>query len=155
MAIKVFFGPDGPYAVADTPEEAMALLKGAAPNGHGISASRPQAKISEEDTVSAFFNSINDNARKFMIHLAKHKGGINGDKLAEETGFAPEKFGGILGGASKLAAKHGLSLDSFVISKMLTDESRRYRFVEPGSLLLKYAAKLSQGERQGALIVKV
>lgn len=94
------------------------------------------------DDVSQFFLSINENARKLLLILLKHENGVRGDQFASETGVASEKFGGIFGGASKIAKKNGLKIKQFVVSEMIVKGTERYRFLKPGRLLLENAEKL-------------
>jgi hypothetical protein len=133
MPIKVYFD-ESVYALADTPEEAIALVK-LHKNG---TAPKPSA-IAEDERVRIFSYEINENAKKFLAALLNYPAGIKGDEFTEVTGLKPETFGGILGGASKIAKKHELNFDNFVFSEMRNDESRRYRFLAPGVLLSKYA----------------
>jgi hypothetical protein len=133
MPIKVVFSDDV-FVLADTPEQAIALVK---LHKNGAS-SKPGP--TEEECVRAFSYEINENAKKFLVALLGYPAGVKGEEFTEATTFKPEKFGGILGGASKIAKKHGLKFEQFVSSEMRSDESRRYRFLAPGVLLSKYAA---------------
>lgn len=154
MPIKVFFPKGGdPYAEADTPEEAASLLKlnsnGFPPPKHGW----PQLKtvpLGGPD-VAGFFLTINENACKLLLALLKHENGVRGEQFSEETKVASEKFGGIFGGASKIAKKYGFKIQQFVRSEMVVKGSDRYRFFRPGKLLLENAEKLKQAAKEGAV----
>ncbi len=153
MPIKVFFPKEGaPYAEADTPEEAASLLK---LNSNGFSPSKldwPLKTVPIGDAaVAQFFLTINENARKLLLTLLKHEKGVRGGQFSEETGIVSEKFGGIFGGASKIAKKHGLKLEQFVRSEMIVKDNDRYRFFKPGKLLLENAEKLKQAAKEGAV----
>jgi hypothetical protein len=151
MRTKVFFPKEGdPYIEADSLEEALALVK-LSSNGH--SAQRPlrfpRLGTGSAGDVLQFFLDINDNARKLLLALIKHEKGIRGEQFTEETGVASEKFGGIFGGASKIAKKNGLKIEQFVHSEMIVKGSERYRFLRPGKLLLENADRLRQNAREG------
>jgi hypothetical protein len=157
MPIKVFFDKDKPYAEADTLEEAIALLKlgfNGAPSRRGHAADSLAAISGQTGGVYRFFLSINENARKILLALLKHEKGIRGEEFSEETGFPSEKFGGILGGASKIAKNNGLKIEHFVISNFVVEGTERYRFYKPGKLLLEYADKLKHVAMEGALSVE-
>jgi hypothetical protein len=145
MPYKVFFKENGPFALADTPEEAAALLRLGA--GSAIDFIKMKGTIlpTEQERVRAFWLETNKNASRFLTHLLNHPEGITGEKFAEEIGLAPEKFGGVLGGASKIAKKNSLKFEDFVTSEMRTEGTRRYRWLCPGSLLVKYKEDLKQG----------
>jgi hypothetical protein len=154
MAIRVVFPPNGtPYAEADTPEEAAALLR-LNSNGHSPT-KREWPKLDVEPLpelrMSQFFLMVNDNARKLMLALVKHEKGVRGDEFAEETGIASEKVGGILGGASKIAKKFNLRFEQLVRSEMVVKGSDRYRFFRPCRLLLENADALKQAAKDGAV----
>jgi len=145
MAYKVFFKENGPFALADTPEDAAALLRLGA--GSAIDFIKLKGTIlpAEQERVRAFWLETNKNASRFLTHLLNHPEGVTGEKFAEEIGLAPEKFGGVLGGASKIAKKHNLKFNDFVSSEMRTEGTRRYRWLCPGSLLLKYKEDFKPG----------
>lgn len=145
MPYKVFFKENGPFALADTPEEAAALLRLGV--GSAIDFVKLKGTIipAEQERVRAFWLETNNNASRFLTNLLKYSGGITGEKFAEEVGLAPEKFGGVLGGASKIAKKHNLKFEDFVSSEMRTEGTRRYRWICPGPLLLKYKDEFKAG----------
>jgi hypothetical protein len=143
MPIKVMFSENGPFALVDTPEEALALLK-ANHNGTGQLAFRTATPAVTSDSISKFFSTINENAKKFLMILAKHPDGVKGETFAQETGFAVEKFGGILGGASKIAKNSGIAFKKMVISEMRTEGAHRYRFLRPGALLVQHSPELER-----------
>lgn len=144
MPIKVF--PNG-YAETDTPEEAAALLR---LMNQTATSQKPAGTVpvirNEDDAVTQFFAAINENARRFLGALSNHRNGVKADEFGEETGFTTDKFGGILGGASKLAAKYNLDFGKFVVSEMRHEKHMRYRFLLPGDMLLKHGAKLVSGK---------
>jgi hypothetical protein len=137
------------YIEADTPEEALHLLS-VTSNGHHSK----NGATSAQPSIRDFFLAVNDNARKFMLQLAKHKNGVKGDAFAEETGFAVEKFGGILGGASKIADRCHVPMKKLVISKMRIEGASRYRFLQPGPLLLKHIEDLRKAVLEEIDLVK-
>jgi hypothetical protein len=149
MPIKVFFPQKGdPYIETDSPQEALALMK-LRSNGHET---QQPLRFPREGTGSAgdvfeFLRTINQNAQKLLLALVKHEKGVRGEQFSEETGVASEKFGGILGGASKIAKKNGLKIEQFVHSEMIVKGTDRYRFLRPGKLLLENVDKL-QGKAQ-------
>jgi hypothetical protein len=151
MPIKVFFPKSGdPYVEADTLTDALALLKASSSNGHAQQPVRyARLGTGSAGDVMQFFLDINENARKLLLALVKHEKGIRGEQFTEETGVASEKFGGIFGGASKIAKKHGLKIGQFVHSEMIVKGSERYRFLRPGRLLLENADRLRQNPRDG------
>jgi hypothetical protein len=138
MPYKVFFKENGPFALADTPEEAAALLRLGA--GTGIDFIKLQGTIvaPEQERVRAFWLEVNRNATKFLTHLLNYPEGISGEKFAEEIKLVPEKFGGVLGGASKIAKRHHLDFGKIITSELRTEGTQRYRWLCPGPLLLKY-----------------
>jgi len=151
MAYRVYFDEGKPYAVADTIEEVAALLK-LRTNGHPARPVNSAAPLFErEDKVLEFFERINDNARKLLLALLKHEKGIKGEQFAEETRFASDKFGGIFGGASKIAKSLGLKIEQFVISDFVVKGSERYRFYKPGRMLLEHGDILRQAEKEGVI----
>jgi len=141
MPIKVF--PNG-YAEADTAEEAAALLRlMSQPTVTAKTATVAPVIRNEDDAVTQFVSAINDNSRKFLAALSKHPNGVKAEQFGEETGFTTDKFGGILGGASKLAKKYNLDFGTFVVSEMRNEKSMRFRFLMPGPMLIKHALKLA------------
>ncbi len=156
MAVKVLWGPEGPYAVADTPREALELIK-LGSNGFGHESRAfgdtiiPSGKVetvlkTDEQRCSELFSGINERAQNFLAALRNHKEGINGDKLSEEIHESTSAFGGILGAVSKIAAKNNLDFDKLVFSEMRSEGSKRFRFFRPETTLLKYG-HLLQPER--------
>ncbi len=145
MPYKVFFKENGPFALADTPEEAAALLR--LGGGTGIDFIKLQGTIveSEQERIRSFWLEVNSNATQFLTHLLNHADGITGEKFAEEIKLVPEKFGGVLGGASKIAKRHHLDFGKIVISELRTEGTHRYRWICPGPLLLKYKEDFKVG----------
>ncbi len=152
--IKVFFPKEGdPYIEASSLEDALALVKTAS-NGHvtqHLRFPRTESSPIPEANVMNFFVSINENARKLLLTLLKHGNGVHGEEFSEETGVGSEKFGGIFGGASKIAKNYGLKIQQFVRSEMVVKGSDRYRFYRPGKLLLENAEKLKQAAKESAV----
>ena len=142
MPIKVMWGSDGPYAVADTPEEAMALLKlsrnGAKPLASGHS-SDPNVS-----NIVKLFRAVNENAVLFLACLSTHTDGVRGDTLCEETKITNDKLGGIMGGISKLAKKFYVPVSEILISMQKIDGTERVRYFKPGVGLLKYDGELHE-----------
>jgi hypothetical protein len=140
MPIKVMWGKEGPYAVADTPEEAVALLKlssnGTKPATNG------QTPDTDVSNIVKLFHAVNDNAVIFLAALSTHKDGVRGDVLSEETKITSDKLGGIIGGVSKLANKFYVPVSEIVISMQKIDGTERVRYFKPGVGLLKYEGEL-------------
>jgi hypothetical protein len=150
MPIKVFFPKSGdPYIEAASLEDALDLVKQSS-NGHGTQQPMrfPRLETSSDD-VTQFFLTINENARKLLLALLKHDKGVRGEQFSDETGIASEKFGGIFGGASKIAKKYGLNIKKFVGSEMIVSGTDRYRYFKPGKLLLENAEKFRQAAKEG------
>lgn len=142
MPYKVFFREGGPFALADTPEEAAALLRVGTNPAVDFLTLAGTIIPSEPERVRSFWEDINHNARNFLIHLLNHPDGVTGDKFTEEIKLGSEKFGGVLGGASKIAKKHNISFALLVESEMRVEGTRRYRWLRPGQLLVKYKEDL-------------
>ena len=148
MPVKVLWGPEGPYAVADTPREALELIKlgsngfshaATTVNGTNTVSERVEAVVkTEEQRCSDLFSGINERAQRLLAAIRNHKDGVNGDKLSEEIHEDSSAFGGILGGVSKIAAKNHLDFDTLVFSEMRVEGSKRFRFFRPETTLLKY-----------------
>jgi hypothetical protein len=156
MSIKVLWGPNGPYAEAETAGEALELIR-LGSNGcldrtkKEVSKSAPQppnpeiSGIPEWKTETSFdlvVREINDRARKFLRLLVPNEHGVQGEVFAEQIRERSQVFGGVLGGISKIAKNHHLKLEDLVVSEMRFEGSRRFRFLAPGKLLLKYGGKL-------------
>lgn len=148
MAVKVMWGPDGPYAIADTPAEALELIKaGAGSNRDGASAmpqrfprsEPPSDPPPEEQRVLSVFKEINERGRKLLAALVKHPEGTFGENFATEINEEPAVFGGIAGGISKIAKRNNVKMAQLYRSEMRFEGARRYRWMAPGPLLLKYA----------------
>lgn len=155
MRYRVFLREGGPYTETDDADAALDLMK-LCSNGHRPRtldlekdlADRALSKIPDRElNVWNFFLLINDNARKLLLALLKHKNGIRGEQYSEETGFPADKLGGIFGGASKIAKGNALKIEYFVDSKMIVKGTERYRFFKPGKLLLEYADKLKEASK--------
>lgn len=151
MSIKVFFKEDGPFALVDTLEEAAALLRMGATSRPDIIVAG-KTGLGEGEAIRIFWKEINPNAKKFLSYLLLHPDGVKGDKVAEEIGLPSEKFGGVLGGASKIAGKFSIAWSGIVISELRTEGTQRYRWMQPGPLLLKYKQEVLTGARSAAKV---
>lgn len=151
MPIKVFWGRDGiPYAEADTPKEALDLIK-LGSNGHFRNAHPAEAAVTavlNADTIptsspdagmSNLFSSINERAKRFLCALVAHVDGVDANDLSHEIQEPTEAFGGILGGISKNAKRLGLDMDDLIFSEMRFAGPRRYRFLQPRHGLINFA----------------
>jgi hypothetical protein len=98
--------------------------------------------------VGRLFRSVNPNARKFMMYLLAFPNGVEGGKFAEDSKFAVEKFGGIMGGIQKLAEGQKLKRDQFVVSAQRSLGTARFRWLAPGKLLLKYQFDLRKAAKE-------
>jgi hypothetical protein len=148
MPYRVYFPKDGtPYIETDSVEEAIALAQ-----SRPESSKKPMPTLNfapksgssaqPENAVKLVFMAINENARKFLVVLAHHSEGIRGEQFSVETKIESEKFGGILGGLSKIAKNYGLKMRDFVDSKLVVKGSERYRFLRPTKLLIENQDKL-------------
>ncbi|MGA2481855.1 MAG: hypothetical protein ABSF92_01900 [Candidatus Acidiferrales bacterium] len=142
--IKVFFREGGPFALVETLEDAARLLKLGGTNAVELPFVG-KTTLDESEAIHKFWLEINRNATKFLTHLLNHSEGITGEKFAEEIKLVSEKFGGILGGASKLAKKYDLDFRKIVVSELRTEGTQRYRWLCPGPLLLKYKGDFKPG----------
>jgi len=147
MAIKVQWGPDGAFAICDTPAEAMELLKQPR-NGSGSSREQSHAqqsqneKLTLEQKAGAVIEGINDKARNFLKTLLRYPQGIEGEDFGKVCGTEPAGFGGVMGGISKEAKKVGLTIDDFVESEARFEGNRRFRWLEPAEVLMEFKDKL-------------
>jgi len=152
MALRVYLHEGGPFTEVETEEQAIRLMK-LVSNGHRqLALTMPQSDASKggEDLVRDFFGAINQNARRFLVALAEYPKGVEGEKLAEDMELDTSVFGGILGGISKNAQKHGFKTKAFVLSEMRADGARRYRHFQPGQTLAKYSSLLGEWVREEA-----
>lgn len=147
MSFRVIL--DGVPIETNTAQEALELAR-LARNGHGTQIRRttvteqPTQPGNEEHAFEQVASEINERARGFLAALLTHTNGIRGEQFAEETHTESTAFGGILGGISKRANNHDLSIDDFVISEFRTEGSNRFRFLQPGPLLRQYAELLQR-----------
>jgi len=148
MAVKVLQGPEGWYAVADTPREALELIKlgsngfnhtsGAVEDSFPVTDRAEAVVKTEEERCAELFSGINERAQRLLAAVRNHKEGIDGEKLSAEIHEPTTAFGGILGAVSKIAAKNKLDIDKLVFSEMKIEGSKRFRFFRPETTLLKY-----------------
>jgi len=141
--IKVFVAEGGPYALVETPEEAATLLKHLGVKGPTSLPVYGRSALSEDEAILKFWSGINKNAKLLLSHLMKYKDGVKGERLSEEINLPLEKFGGVLGGASKIAKKYGFSFGKIVESEMRTEGTQRYRWLCAGPLLVRYKEKIA------------
>jgi len=150
MAVRVIWQDGGPYALCDTPEEAARLLQlGSGDQGKGASANATtSAELAcrevpdEGETMTAILTRINGNARNFLRVLLGFPGGVSGRDFETAVGIGAVKWGGTIGGISKIAKKSGVPVKKLIISEFRAEGSRRYRWLKPGPLLLKHRQKL-------------
>jgi hypothetical protein len=135
---KVFLNENGPFILADTLEDAIKVLRKLGGNPAAELPLLGKTVMGEEEAIHKFWLEINKNARILLTHLLKYPEGTTGDKFSEEIKIAPEKFGGILGGTSKIAKKFGIKFEEVVTSQLRTEGTLRFRWLCPGPLLLKY-----------------
>src|SRR5208337_1377533 len=69
MPYKVFFKENGPFALADSPEEAAALLRLGAGSAIDFVKLRGTILPDEQERVRGFWLETNKNASKFLTHL--------------------------------------------------------------------------------------
>jgi hypothetical protein len=117
MAVKVQWEADGPFAICDTPAEAMELLR--------------QAR-----------SSTNDKGKKMLKLLLDYPQGIEGEQFSKACGIDSSGFGGVLGSLSKAARKANLNIDQFVQSEPRFEGKRRYRWFAPTKLLTEQRHRL-------------
>jgi hypothetical protein len=144
MPYRVYFPKDGtPYIETDSVEEAIAVAQSRPESNRKPAPTLNFPKQAQpENAVKMVFLGINENARKFLVMLAQHSEGVRGDQFSAETKIEAEKFGGILGGLSKIAKNYGFKLRDFVDSKLVVKGSERYRFLRPTKLLIENQDKL-------------
>jgi ribosomal protein L22 len=153
MPFKVRLMEGGPYIEASTAQEALDLIR-IASNGHALNTTRTSvAQTSAEpfDQQNSFrqvLGEINDRARAFLTALLRHESGVEGQEFAHELKGETTMFGGILGGISKRADNHGISIDDLVISEFKVEGARRFRFLQPGPVLRRYAHLLQEVDIQ-------
>jgi hypothetical protein len=151
MPIKVFFSENGPFALVGTLEEAAALMKMGTAKTIELEMVG-KTGLTESESVKEFWKDINQNAKNFLSYLLIRPEGVKGDKLTEDVGVAAEKFGGILGGVSKIASRYNLALSGILVSELRTEGTQRYRWLQPGPLLLKYKQEVLAGAKSGAKV---
>jgi len=141
MPIKVFFKEEGPFALVDTLEEAATLMKMGTPGTINLEVAA-QTGLTESEAIKTFWKEINNNAKNFVRYVLLHPDGVKGEKLTEQLNIPAEKFGGIMGGASKIAGKFGIAWNQLIISELKAEGALRYRWLQPGTLLLKYKQEI-------------
>jgi hypothetical protein len=155
MPIKVYFGPNGPYAECDSPRDALELLRAGGINVHSPAGKLPAPK-SESSAMAAeatgggedsralrVFEGINATARKLLNTLLAFEDGAEAIEVSSRSGIAVVAFGGILGGISKIAKKNQLDISDFVFSEARFEGSRRFRFLKPGPKLIAHTGQLA------------
>jgi hypothetical protein len=148
MSIKVQWGADGPFAVCDTPSEAMELLKQArTQNGNGTTP-KPHvdalvlAPAGAESRFDTFLAIVNEKGKLLLKMLLEAPSGVEGDLLSKTMNIDSSGLGGIMGSLSKAAGKAGLKIGALVISEARFEGDRRYRWMAPGKLLLEHKGRL-------------
>lgn len=134
---EVYYKKGGPFTVVESLEEADKLMK----MGNARTIELPvtgRTSLSETESMHEFILAINSNARNFLVNLANHPEGTTGEKFALEIGLSTDKFGGVLGGASKIALRLGLNFSQMVRSELRTEGTTRYRWLAPGPLLMRF-----------------
>ncbi len=135
--------PSGAMIHLDSAEELETALRVLQGNKLVSKTIDPTAKqADEEQRVRALFQNINQNARKFLVTLAGFPNGIQGEEFAEKSGFSSYTWGGTMGGIKKQAELQSLHRESFVISEMRSQQAKRYRYLVPGPLLIKFEIEL-------------
>jgi hypothetical protein len=149
MAIKVQWDPKtgAPFAVCETPEEAMQLLKHSGPsvmNGSGRHSSNAEPTKTQvtEEKIDTVFSVLNGKAKLLLGTLLKYPSGVEGDDFGKASGIKPSGLGGVLGTISKAAKKSHLNVDQLVQSEAKFDGKRRYRWLAPTKLLVQYGDRL-------------
>jgi hypothetical protein len=154
MAVKVFWGRDGPYAEAETPAEAIELIR-LGSNGHrkyGSQNIQPtgdsvpkQLPLDRGELVRRLSYELTERTKKFLLKLVSFPGGVEGPEFSEAVKEPVEAFGGILGAISKAAIKSGLNPNDLVKSEMRFEGPRRFRFLRPGEVLTEYSDRMTAG----------
>src|SRR5437667_11252622 len=121
MPVKVFWGKDGPYALADTPAEAIELIRlgsnGLRKNGHqqaeiqNVAESR-QLPLDKGEAVRRLSYDLNDRARAFLRALAGYKSEIEGEQFSEAIKEPVTIFGGSLGAICNAAKQNGMEVEA-------------------------------------------
>jgi hypothetical protein len=144
MSIKVFWGKDGPFAVADSAAEAAELMKLASSNGSKptqgtrTDLSIRAEPITEERAFRATLKELGKGTKQFLTALTNHPSGIQSSVLAEETKQQGASVGAIITNLFKAASKNGLRREDFLLSESKRNGEKRERIFTPGTLLLKY-----------------
>jgi hypothetical protein len=148
MPIKVFWGKDGPYALADSPAEAAELMRLASSNGSKPTqgarndlSSRVEA-INEEKAFRATLKELGRDTKQFLTALVNHHNGVKSSVLIEETKQRSASLGAIITNLFKAATKNGLTREDFLSSESRRNGAKRERIFTPGPLLLKYEPTL-------------
>lgn len=147
MPIKVFWGKEGPYAIADSPSEAAELMRLASNGNKPTVGAKKHLPIEVEpiepkQAFRATLKELGRETRKFLIALSNHNTGVRGPTLKEESNVDPVSFGAIMTNIAKAAQKHALKREDFLSSEVHRNGKTRERFFTPGPLLQKYGAEL-------------
>jgi hypothetical protein len=140
MAVRVQWEADGPFAICDTPAEAMELLRQARATTNG---NAPKAQVQAqkargaEDKVRTLVSITNEKAKKIFRALLDNPGGIEGEALSKASGLDLTGIGGVLGSISKAAVKSGFTASQIIQAETRMDGTRRFRWFEPGKVLLE------------------
>jgi hypothetical protein len=150
MAIKVQWEADGPFAICDSPAEAMELMRQARLSVNAATRTSSQSngdrldssKRTAGDRTELVIASINGKARSLLKSLIDYPQGIEGGEFGKVCGIDPAGFGGVLGGISKKAKEVDLKIEELVQSEARFEGDRRYRWLAPTKLLLQHKDRL-------------
>jgi len=99
----------------------------------------PSTFVDETETFRAFFKSVSDRGRKFLVVLQDHPEGIEASALATAIGFANAKqIGGLAGGGlAKVAGRYRINLGDVYRTEVTFPDANRTRMYYPGKSLLE------------------
>lgn len=104
-------------------------------NGHSHSTTVPKYIHSKrQPDFSSMKEALSDHAKKFLLALRQHPGGISADKLCEQLGFnSPNQIGGVTGGGiSKLAVRFNIQMSSLYTVEKKFEGGDRLVTYKPG-----------------------
>jgi len=152
MAIRVQWETDGPFAVCDTADEALELLRQARSlsNGHvmtsaGVAklpkvASKQHAGIDQK--IADLLQNLNERAKGLLKTLSQYPHGVESDEFSKAYGVEPSGLGGILASLSKSAKKAHMNTNQLVTSEARFEGTRRFRWIAPTKLLMDNRERL-------------
>jgi hypothetical protein len=146
MPIKVQWDTDGPYAICDTPAEAIELMRQARLPGKGthkpVTEPKPEPqKVRQngavEDRIGALVGGINGKAQTVIRSLLDFPNGVESEEFSQACGIATAGLGGLLGSITKAAKNAHVKVTDVVQSEFRVDGKRRFKWYTPGKILME------------------